>query len=196
MSKLVLFLLAAVLLVTSCGIISSKVSNAASSPERTYTFKSLPQNVEELKALPEADMKDPYAVAALTVVALMRYETSLEDCYAMLNYLKGPEDLSLYEKQFLRDRFAGNKYYKVRSFFAGTSPQNDYTPSKPYKIKVKSNSYSFPSEDWATLWLTSSGADNARSVKLRQKKSTAQWFLNEIQFLGDIREPASADPWN
>lgn len=201
MPKVFLFLAAAVLIVTSCGIISSsKVSNAlynaATNTDKTYTFKSLPQNVEELKALPEADMKDPYAVAALTVVALMRYETSLEDCYAMLNYLKGPEELSPYEKSFLRDRFAGNKYYKVRSFFAGSSPQNDYTPSQPYKIKVHSNAYSFPSEDWATLWLASSGADNARSIKLRQKKSTAQWFLNEIQILSDIREPASADPWN
>ena len=212
MKKSLYFILIAALLVNSCSLVnklkrkasgsvsttrlSNTLYNTATNTDKQYTFKNLPQNVEEMKAMKEADLQDPYAVAALTVVALMRYESSIDDCYDMLNFLKGPEELSTYEKGFLRDRFEGKKYYKVRSFFMGATPQNDYTPSTPYKIKIRSNRDSFASDGWATLWLFSGGADNPRTIKLRQKKSTGQWFLNEIQFLSDIRTPASDDPWN
>lgn len=162
---------------------------------KTYTYQSLPQNLEELKALPGADHKDPYAVAALTVAALARYESSVDDCIAMLDYLKGPEPVSGYEKQFIRERFEGGKYYKVMSFFKGSSPSNNYTPTRPYTITVKPNPYSFQQSGWCTLWLHSSGADNDRPVKLRQKPSTGEWFLNDIQFLSDIRTPAAQDKW-
>lgn len=212
MKRTLFLVIIAALLVNSCALVnklkrkatgsvsttslSNALYNTATNTDKQFTFKSLPQNVEELKAMKEADMKDPYAVAALTVVALMRYESSLEDCYEMLNYLKGPEELSNYEKSFLKDRFEGNKYYKVRSFFAGATPQNDYAPTTPYRIKIRSDRESFVSDGWATLKLFSGGADNPRSIKLRQKKSTGEWFLNEILFLSDIRLPASADPWN
>ena len=212
MKRTLFLLIVAALLLNSCALVnrlkskssrtvsttslSNALYNTATNTDKQFTFKTLPQNVEELKAMKEADMKDPYAVAALTVVVLMRYETSQEDCYEMLNYLKGPEELSTYEKGFLRDRFEGNKYYKVRSFFAGATPQNDYSPTTPYRIKIRSNRESFASDGWATLQLFSGGADNPRSVRLRQKKSTGEWFLNEILFLSDIRLPASADPWN
>ena len=161
---------------------------------KTYTFNSLPQNLAELKALPQADMKDPYGVAALTLLALCRYETSPEDCFEMLNWLKGPGSLSTYEKQFIAERLKG-KGYKPRSFFAGATPANNYTPNKPYKFTPVSNPNTFTSEGWATIWVRSGGADNPRSIKLRQKKSTGEWFLNDIQCLSDIRTPAEDDPW-
>lgn len=34
-----------------------------------------------------------------------------------------------------------------------------------------------------------------RSIKLRKKPSTGQWFLNDIQCLSEIRVPQEADPW-
>jgi hypothetical protein len=98
------------------------------------------------------------------------------------------------EKQFLKDRLAG-KAYKSFSFFAGAAPENGYTPDKPYSITVSSNPYSFTTENWATVYVKSGGADSLRPVKLRKKPSTGQWFLNEIQCLSDIRLPAEADPW-
>ena len=168
-------------------------------PTRTFTFESLPQNLTELQALPEADLQDPYAVGALTLVALTRYGESIDDCIEMLNFLKGPEPLSNYDKQFLRDRLKG-KEYKPFSYFKGATPANNYTPSKPYKITVDTNKYSFTTDgsghEWCTVWVTSGGADNPRSIKLRQKKSTGQWFLNDIQCLSDIRTPAEEDPWD
>ena len=162
---------------------------------KTYTFYNLPENVEELKKLPEANMKDPYGVAALTIAALCRYETNPDDCFEMLDWLKGPESLSTYEKQFIRERLQG-KTYKPRSYFRGATPANNYTPSTPYKFTPESNPYTFQNSGWATIWVRSGGADNARSIKLRQKASTGEWFHNEIQCLSDIRTPANEDPWN
>ena len=169
------------------------------SPSHTYTFESLPQNLDELQALPEADLKDPYAVAALTLAALTRYRDNIDDCLEMLDWLKGPESLSSNEILFLRERLRG-KEYKPFSFFKGATPDNNYTPSKPYKVTIQSNQYTFQTDgsgkEWAAMLVTSGGADNPRYIKLRQKKSTGQWFLNDIQCLSDIRIPAEEDPWN
>ncbi len=197
--KKILIILSAALLVAGCGLLSSLSGGAGNAlsnlgGSKTFTFNSLPKNVQELKQLPEAKLKTPYETAALTVLALTRYEESPEDCIEMLNFLKGPEEVTTYEKQFIRERLNG-KFYKTFSFFKGTRPDNNYTPSKPYTITVSSNPYSFDSANWATLYLTSSGADNPRPVKLREKPSTGEWFLNEIQFLSDIRIPANQDKW-
>ena len=114
--------------------------------------------------------------------------------HGMLDFLKGPDSLSTMEKQFLRDRLAG-KAYKPFSFFAGATPENRYTPDRPYRITVSTGPYSFTAENWATVYVASGGADSPRQIKLRKKPSTGQWFLNEIQCLSDIRVPTEDDPW-
>lgn len=175
--------------------IADKVVSTAQNKTREVSFPSLPQNVEQLKALPQADMLDPYNVAALVVVALTLYETSKEECFRMLDFLKGPEDTTVRDKQFLIDRLGG-KQYIVNSFFKGAAPSNDYkAAAPPYTVTVKSNPYSFQNKGWATLYLVSGGADSPRNISLRQKQSTGQWFLYEMSFLGDIRKPVSSDPW-
>ena len=185
-------LAASTLLAMSCGLLGG--SGLGSGNNRTYVFNNLPRTVGELQALPQADMTDPYAVAALTIVAFTNYEDNNGECIKMLNYLKGPESVSNYDVQFYRDRLAG-KQYKIWSFFLGATPGNNYTPSKPYKITVSSNPYSFQEENWAIMYVTSGGADNPRQIKLRKKPSTGQWFLNDVLCLGDIRLPASEDKW-
>ncbi len=160
----------------------------------TFTFAALPTNLEELKALPEATLDSPYKTAALAIAALCQFEQNERAVYEMLDFLKGPDSLSNLEKQFLRDRLCG-KGYKSFSFFAGVTPSNSYVPTVPYQITISSNPYSFGTENRATLYAQSGGADNPRTIKLRQKVSTGQWFLNEIQCLSDIRIPAAEDPW-
>ena len=118
---------------------------------QTYTFQTLPKTVAELQALPEAAMNDVYAVAALSVLALMRFEESRADAVEMLNFLKGPDDMSPTELQQISDRFMDGKFYKVRSFFEGATPANNYSPAQPFRIQVSSNPYSFENEGWATL---------------------------------------------
>ena len=160
----------------------------------TFTFDALPQTLEALRALPEAKLDTAFKTTALTILALSRYESDPQTAYAMLSWLKGPDDFSTSEKSFLQDRLRG-KEYKVRSFFEGATPENDYAPNKPYVISVIENPYSFDNENWATLYVSSGGADNPRNIKLRKKPSTGQWFLNDIQCLSDIRLPKSEDKW-
>ena len=139
-------------------------------------------------------MDSAYKTVALTLVALCRYEQDPDETVAMLNFLKGPAEVSPYEKQFIKERLSG-KTYIPRSFFEGATPQNSYTPTVPYTITVSETPYSFDNENRATLYVKSGGADNPRSVKLRKKPSTGQWFLNEIQCLSEIRVPVEEDPW-
>ncbi len=160
----------------------------------TFSFAALPTSLTELRALPEAALDTPYKTAALTVAALCRFAEGESAVHEMLDFLKGPEELSGLEKQFLRDRLAG-KGYKPLSFFAGATPDNGYAPAVPYQITVSANPYSFDTENWATLYVQSGGADSPRPIKLRKKPSTGQWFLNEIQCLSDVRVPKADDPW-
>lgn len=159
---------------------------------KTFTFNSLPKNVDELKALPESALATPFAAAALTVLALCEYEENAAVCIDMLNFLKGPQPLSPFETQFLRDRLVG-KSYVPRSYFSGTSPQNNYEPSQPYTLTVFDGPYSYKDQGYAMLYIRSSGADSQRQIKLRAKGD--QWFLWENFLLPDIRKPAELDPW-
>ena len=160
----------------------------------TFTFSALPQNLAQLQALPEASLDSAFKTTALTILALCRYESSPEDAFAMLDFLKGAAEVSGYEKQFIRERLQG-KAYIPRSYLAGAMPQNGYQPSTPYTVTVIENPYSFDNENWATLYVASGGADNPRNIKLRKKPSTGQWFLNDIQCLSEIRLPTSEDKW-
>ncbi len=160
----------------------------------TFTFAALPTNITELQALPEASLDSPFKTTALTLAVLCNYEHNPDATIEMLNFLKGPGEVSGFEKQFIKEHL-GSEGYKARSYFAGATPQNSYKPSIPYTISVIENPYSFDIENWATLYVQSGGADNPRPMKLRQKPSTGQWFLVEIQCLADIRVPVEEDPW-
>lgn len=160
--------------------------------EQVFVFHALPENVQQLQALPEYAMTDPFMTAALTVAALCRYEKDPNATVDMLNALKGPRPLSNYEIQFLRDRLSG-KGYKPFSFFQGATPANNYTPTLPYTITIRDDPYSYQNDGYAKLQLQSFGADNPRQVTLRRKGN--QWMLWDQMLLSDIRTPAKDDPW-
>lgn len=186
--------------------IFDKIRNAASNADpsaapalndtekksETFTFASLPESLEQLKALPEAFLDSPFKTAALTVCALCAYAAVPEIGAEMLNFLKGPQPLSPYEKQFLADRFRDSKLVPF-SYFKGAVPANDYTPDEPFTITLETNPYSFTENGYATLWLTSGGADSPRQIKLRSKGD--KWYLWEQFLLAGIRSPKSQDPW-
>ena len=171
-----------------------KAAAAASAKSETFTFESLPKTLDELKALPEADLSTPFRTAALTVAALCSYEDNQEATFEMINFLRGPRPMSAYEQQFLRDRLGG-KMYVIRSFFAGTSPQNNYTPSEPLSLTFFEDPYTYANEGYAKLNIRSSGADSPRQITLRKKPSTGEWFLWENYLLSDIRIPVAEDEW-
>ena len=156
-------------------------------------FPVLPTALEAFKALPQAAMSTPFDTAALTVLALSVYPQDKDLSLAMLEYLRGPRPLSPYDKQFIRDRFM-DKDYVPRSYFAGATPQNDYTPAAPYTVTVFENPYSYTNEGYAKLLIQSGGADSPREVTLRLAKD-GKWYLWEQFLLSGIREPESANPW-
>ena len=158
------------------------------------SFASLPSNVTDLKALHEASLKEPEYGAALFVAAMMRYKDDPTAAISMLEFLKGPGGVSEYEKQFIKDRLSDAKEYVVRSYFAGTSPENDYTPSMPYTVIPEKDA---ASEDNGRIrvFMRSSGADSQRMIKMRLKASTGEWFIEEEMILSDIRIPRSQDAW-
>lgn len=160
----------------------------------TISFERIPATLDELKALPEASLKQPEFGAALFVAAMMNYKDDPATAISMLEFLKGPAGVSEYEKQFIKDRLSDGKEYVVRSYFAGTSPENDYTPSVPYSVTPERD-LSFEEDGRARIFMKSSGADSPRMIKMRLKASTGEWFIEEELILSDIRIPKNMDPW-
>ncbi|MBR4762032.1 MAG: hypothetical protein IK086_05300, partial [Clostridia bacterium] len=111
-------------------------SPAPAPAEKRFAISALPKTAAEMRAMPEFTLRDPYAVAAFAVAALDRYSSSREDAKEMLNVLKGPEPLSPRDIQFINDRVMDGKGYVTRSYFSGSSPDNDYTPAAPYTVSI------------------------------------------------------------
>lgn len=176
----------------------SAVKDAVTSSSKTIVFEKLPKTLEELKLMPEAALKDPFCTAALTVAVLCEYPANKEAALEMLDYLKGPRPLTPLEKSFINDRFMDGVDYVPRSYLSGTSPENNYTPSTPYSLKIYEHAHSRDNykDGYLRLFITSSGADSQRFVDLRLKPSTDQWFLWEFGgLLLGIRQPKCNDPW-
>ncbi|WP_034447629.1 DUF6935 domain-containing protein [Butyrivibrio sp. AE2032] len=159
----------------------------------TITFEKLPGNLEELKAMPQASLDQPEYGAALFVAVMMHYMVNKEETFEMLDFLNGPYEVTPFQKQFLADRMADGDYV-VRSFFNGTSPDNDYTPSMPYTIETEKG-FDQEIDGRMRIFLKSSGADSKRYITMRHKPSTNQWFVEEQLILSMIRKPKSQDEW-
>ena len=157
------------------------------------TFYDLPETLEAFKVMAEAKQDTPFGTAALTVLAFCVYPKNKELSLQMLDFLRGPRPLSVMDKQFIADRFR-DKDYVPRSYFEGATPENNYQPSAPYTITVSENPSSYQNEGYATLYVTSGGADSPRSVQLRLAKD-GKWYLWEQYLLADIRKPESENPW-
>lgn len=182
---------------TATSAVGSAVQSAVQSignKRETFTFAALPESLAEMQALPEADLVDPYKTAALTVCALCVYAADKDIGTEMLNWLRGPRPLNGADISFLNDRFRGGKTYIPFSYFAGATPENDYTPSQPYRITVESNHVSAAEQGYMKLFIPCGGADSPRPIKLRMR-GDGKWFLWEQYLLTDIRTPKSADPW-
>lgn len=160
----------------------------------TFIFSALPESVEEMKALPEASLDTPFKTAALTVCALCAYAADRNIGIDILNFLRGPRPLGGADISFLNDRFRDGKIYIPFSYFHGSSPENDYSPSRPFTVTVKSDHTTDAEIGYAKLFIPCSGADSPRPVKLRMK-GDGTWLLWEQYLLTGIRQPHSSDSW-
>ena len=171
---------------------ASAVSNLGNKKEK-IVFRNLPSTFEEFTSLPQAALSTPFDTAAMTVLAFCYYPQNKDLALQMVNYLRGPRPLSGGDMSFIADRFRDSDYVP-RSYFEGSTPANDYTPAEPYTIVVSENPYSYQNEGYATLYITSGGADSPRSVQMRKAKD-GKWYLWEQFILVGIRQPESSNPW-
>jgi hypothetical protein len=171
---------------------TSAVSNLGNKKEK-IVFRNLPSTFEEFASLPQAALSTPFDTAAMTVLAFCYYPQNKDLALQMVNYLRGPRPLSGGDMSFIADRFRDSDYVP-RSYFEGSTPANDYTPAEPYTIVVSENPYSYQNDGYATLYITSGGADSPRSVQMRKAKD-GKWYLWEQFILVGIRQPESANPW-
>jgi hypothetical protein len=94
---------------------------------------------------------------------------------------------------FLNDRFRDGHHVPF-SYFAGATPENDYTPNVPFRLTIEAGLYADANPGYKKLHIRSGGADNAREIILRQK-GDGQWLLWDQFLLLGIRQPKSEDPW-
>ena len=176
--------------------VAQTASTGADLRTKTVTFSEMPETLEQLKALPEASMKDPLDVAALTVAALCVYPFNKDESINMLNFLRGPRPLSANEIAFIAERFRDVDYIP-RSYMNGATPQNNYVPQRPYSVTVCELAHSRDAinDGYLIVYVNSGGADSPRPIHLRTKPSTGEWFLWEQFILVGIRVPEAADPW-
>lgn len=166
----------------------------------TYTFNALPRNIEELKTLEvnnRAYFESPHFVTALFICCLNRLADNSADAWEMINYLRthtatvgknGIEKVSnLVMQNIVQSNLVGyddNGFPVVnglRSYFAGSSPENLYTPTEPYQVVVIEHAAeTFRTEggiDYAYLYVESSGADSPQGSLQLRKTTNHGWLI-------------------
>lgn len=182
--------------VTTAG---NKASQALQTKTKSFTFATIPTSVDELKALPGLDMKDYFCVAAVSVLVLCNYTKNKQATIEMYDFLMGPGSMSGIDTGRIDDSLIREaREYLPFSYFEGATVANGYTPNQPYKITIIEGPHSKDTfaEGYVRLFVMSAGADNERTLVLRTKPSTGEWFLTDLAgILPSIRIPAAANPW-
>ncbi|MEI3240034.1 MAG: hypothetical protein V8S32_08425 [Lachnospiraceae bacterium] len=158
-------------------------------------IQKIPENLQEFEVL-AAKGQQPECICALFLCALALFERDKEAGTAAMNLLRGPKPMTPYDCQFLRDRLRGKSYLPL-AYFEGATPGNNYQPRVPYMLNVLADPRPQDVEPgYLRVFLTTSGADSPRPMKLRQKVSTGEWFLWEYSsILSGIRIPVAEDSW-
>ncbi len=158
-------------------------------------IQKIPENLQEFEVL-AAKGQQPECICALFLCALALFERDKEAGTAAMNLLRGPKPMTPYDCQFLRDRLRGKSYLPL-AYFEGATPGNNYQPRVPYILNVLADPRPQDVEPgYLRVFLTTSGADSPRPLKLRQKVSTGEWFLWEYSsILSGIRIPVAEDSW-
>ena len=166
----------------------------------TFTFNALPRNIEELKTLEVDNRKyfeSQYFVTALFICCLNRIADNSADAWEMINYLRthtatvGMNGINVVSNLDMQNIVQSNLVGKdsngfpvvngLRSFFAGATPENLYTPTTPYKVTVvEAAADPILVENgvtYARLHVISGGADSAQGPLTRRKTNNHGWLI-------------------
>lgn len=176
------------------GIVQITMETQEGDEYMSVTLDKLPESAAEISALAAGALGNAEHTCALFLGALNLYTNDRDAGIEAVNLLRGPRPLSNYDILFLRDRLR-DKAYLPLAYFDGATPENNYTPSEPYTLRLYADPRPQDCEaGYLRLYLKTAGADSPRPIKLRQKGD--EWFLWEYSsILSGIRIPVSEDPW-
>lgn len=139
----------------------------------TIIFQRFPANIDEFRQVQQLLGKEPQGVVALQVMAFELYRRDAEMGKAALELVNTPTNYTSTVRQ-LAEIMGKDKYY-ARPYIAtallqGATPENAYTPTEPYTVKVRVNpntkyqesqmlggtviSLQIDSQGWDTPWRT------------------------------------------
>ena len=164
----------------------------------TLSFNKLLTTKEEFESL---DYTNPYNTVAAFIHLICSYEEKNSSSFyeklqlLMVDY----QPISEIMKQNIKDIMLQNHKYTYigKSYFIGSSPENDYTPTEPYQLDIIENEYSSIEEGYKRLFVKSSGADSLRPITVRLAKD-GKYYIWSDSFMGllsDIRPLESSNPW-
>lgn len=157
-------------------------------------LSKFPKTLEAFKSMPELDFTSPFHVTVLFIAAICIYPENKNECFRMIDVLRGPQKLTAMEKQYIHNRMMGKSEYIGRSYLVGSTPENDYLPTPPFRVIVEGKCDTYIESGYAKLYVKSGGAAHSRPITLRKKGD--DWFLWEYgELLADIYKPTSTDPW-
>ena len=176
----------------------------------TYTFSTIPTNVEELKQYNISGDDGRYKVLALYIMSLRTWKPENQtDCEEMIGYLCNKQ-LSVYEKQTLAGQMKkGNQYlYLGNAFLNGATPANDYTPAQPYSITLTQDSVvdedqvyipanpSIPSPDQYRAFIYCKASDSGKWIDVYKSSKDGNWYMYKwMDLITSIKAPASSNPF-
>ncbi|MBR6964151.1 MAG: hypothetical protein IKH86_11080 [Prevotella sp.] len=160
-----------------------KYDNAAVGTVKV-TLSGLPASVEELKQLqlPKgmADLHaTPYLAPVLLVAALNQFFVDKDESKRMVNFIaKKYKDTGVGAADYYASEWAQLSQYNerymqaVRSYFAGATAANGFTPSQPVTMTMELNKYSYTADkNCIQLWIKSSLKASKQELKI--------WMLDQ-----------------
>ena len=176
----------------------------------TYTFSTIPTNVEELKQYNISGDDGRYKVLALYTMSLRTWKPENQtDCEEMIGYLCNRQ-LSVYEKQRLAEQMKKSKQYLYlgNAFLNGSTPANNYTPSQPYSITLTQDSVvdedqvyipanpSIPSPDQYRAFIYCKASDSGKWIDVYKSSKDGNWYMYKwMDLITSIKAPASSNPF-
>lgn len=167
----------------------------------TVTFDKMPRNFAEFEKFQAQYCTEPQGAVAAFIVAMNIYVHNKEEgkrCFDAVAYQSYCIDMSLIKDKIGRDGSDGYAQpFLPRAFFRGATPQNNYTPEKPYKVDVAVNNgrpyQRLSSAKAPVIYLNvkTKGTDSGiRGVEVVQPKGKEYFYvLNVAGLISQVKFP-------
>ena len=131
---------------------NGKASKTVECETATYTFTKLPGSLEELKTIPLNTKFAPMAAAIAAIGAYQKAEGQqmyTHPIFDEFDYLNGKSEINNVDKSGIYysmkatfEEGQGSQY----AYFEGATPENGYTPNKPYTFTLVDGPYYIPAK--------------------------------------------------